>query len=732
MRKSLFASCSCAAIAAFTAFAVVPMVAVAAPNDPPQAKGDVGAVSEVIVTAQRRSESIQNVPISITAVTGATLAKDGVTTLSGLEQLAPGLTIAAVGSGFVSYTYIRGGGTNQLDAGSDPSVAYYIDDIYIGGTAGLQFNLFDIDHVEVLMGPQGTLFGRNAASGAISVVTQRPSATLQGDADISYGNYNALLAKGDVTGPLNSDGSLLFRVSGAYQHQDGYTKNLFPGGSDPGTINSGGVRGQLEWDHGPVTVLLTADYYRARDGQTNQFLTGPSVAGVVNPALPEPTNQSFFAHYYDFSGFERQEVGDVSARVEWKTPIGTVTSISAYRSNTFDRLQDQDGTEYNAEILGSDESDKSFSQELRLTGDAFGRLHYVGGLYYYNAQTVASYALDLGPGFAVPPLAGAGLSDHFTLDTQSYAAFGQTTYDLTKQVSLTVGGRYTEDDKEDDRRVSRTIPPAQTFAIDPHVSFHAFTPSVTLDYKPVKGVLAYLSYREGFKSGGFQALGATSVIANTPFLPEHVRSYEAGLKTAWFEHRLIADVALFRSEITDQQVSQVDTSFSPPYPVAIDNAGRTRDDGVDVSLEARPIAGLSLTANATVQDARFIEYQNGAVSYAGKHQLRSPDFMGYFAAEYRFDIARAGQLTLRGDYSYQSEEYFDSANTHVAGEYAPAYGLGNLRATFHPERSSLDISLFVKNVGDTHYPINIAVSGPTGVYAPGAPRTFGAYLHYHF
>ena len=731
LKKSLYHGAS--ALTLLATMYVAPSAAFAQSANAPGAAVPAVGVAEVVVTAQRRQENIQNVPISINAVSGDALIKTGITTTGELQQVVPGLTISAVGSGFVSYTYIRGGGTNQLDAGSDPSVAYFVDDIYIGGTSGLQFGLFDIDHVEVLKGPQGTLFGRNAASGAISIVTARPSSTFNGYADVNVGNYAAVIARGSVTGPITKDGSLLGRLSGFYERHEGYTKNLLPGGTDPGYVSAGGARGQLEWSHENLTVLLAADFLTSRDGMTNQFLTGASVGGLVKPTLPEPTDQSFFRHYYDLNGYENQNAYDASARIELKTGIGTFTSISAFRSNKFDRLQDQDATEYNAYILGSSETDHTFSQELRLAGDALDRFHYLAGLYYYNARTVANYTVNLGPAFATTLPPGSGLSDDFTLNTQSYAAFGQATYDLTRRVSLTVGGRYTEDDKQDQRTVNRAIPPPnKVYTVDPQVKFHAFTPAVTLNFKPNDNILAYFSYREGFKSGGFQALGAASAtLANIPFLPEHVASYEVGLKTGFFDRRLVADVALFQSDITDQQVSHVDTTFAPPYPVLIENAGQTRDDGIDINLEARPFPALTLTANATLQDARFLQYQSGAISYAGRHQLRSPNFTGYVSAEYAVPT-EVGKFTLRGDYSYQSTEFFDPTNTSLPGLFSPAYGVGNARLTFTPNRAPLLLAAYVRNISDTHYFVNVAISGPTGVADPGAPRTYGVELNYRF
>jgi iron complex outermembrane receptor protein len=686
-----------------------------------------GGIGEIVVTAQRRAENVQKVPISINAVSGATLEQSGVTSADGLQKLAPGLTMSTVGSGFVSYTYMRGGGTNQIDPGSDPSVAFFVDEVYIGGASGLQFDLFDVDHAEVLKGPQGTLFGRNAASGAISVVTSRPSATFGGTAHLEYGSYNALLAKASITGPLTSDDSLLFRVSGAYRRRDAITQNL-NGGKDPGNIDAGGMRGQLEWRSGPFTALLSADFYKARNGQTNQFIASANVASLVDPTLAQPTDQSFYAHYYDLIGYENQDVHDLSARFELETPIGTITSLSAYRHNTFSRVQDQDATKYSSYNLFSREVDKTFSQELRLVGDVAGnRLHYVAGLFYYHGNINSFFRVDAGPAFPTAVVRGTFASDGRTLLTDSYAVFGQATYDLSDQFSLTVGGRYTKDDKEDQRQVKGFLA-AAPFMVDPTASFKAFTPSATLQFKPREGLMAYLSYRRGFKSGGFQGLlPPTAAIANIPFLPEKVASYEFGIKSTFFDRRLLANVALFRSDITDQQISRTVT----PTQIFIDNAGSTRTTGVDFEVTVKPVSQLTLTAQGTYQHARFRTYQSGALNFAGHSQLRSPDFTGYFSAEYAIPLG-SGSLTLHGDFSTRSRTFYDQANSTAVGLFAPAYQVGNLRMTLAPGGSPVEISAFVKNVGDTHYYQNIAANGQSGLAVPGEPRMYGAAIDLRF
>jgi iron complex outermembrane receptor protein len=294
-------------------------------------------------------------------------------------------------------------------------------------------------------------------------------------------------------------------------------------------------------------------------------------------------------------------------------------------------------------------------------------------------------------------------------------------------LSLTVGGRYSIDQKQDQRTVQPFL--ATPFTVDPHARWHSFDPSVSLNYKITADALAYVSYRQGYKSGGFQTLApGTPQIASTPFLPEHVKSYEAGVKTEWLDHRLLADIAIFRSDITDQQISRVvsATNFS------IDNAGATRTDGVDLTLSAKPVHGLSVDTSMTWQHARFEKYQSGALSYAGHEQLRSPDFMGNAGAEYTFDLPQGAALSLRAEYAYQAEEFFDAANSSKPGLYQPGYGLANARLTYTPSHGDWDLAFWGKNLGNTEYYRNIAVGGATGIAVPGDPLTFGASFNVRF
>lgn len=683
-------------------------------------------VEEIIVTAQKRSENLQTVPITITALSAAALESSGVSTLDDVTRLAPGLSMSTIGSGFVSYTYIRGAGTNVIDSGADPSVAYFLDEVYLAGTAGLQFDLLDIQRIEVLKGPQGTLFGRNAAAGAISVITQGPEETFAANTGLTLGDYGLVHARAGVTGPLSSDGVWRYRASVGHRERDAYTENI--SGVDPGYIDNYAARGQLQYATPNLTATLTGDYFTADNGMTNQFLSTAFSATLLTPAAAAalPAGQSFYRRAYDTDGYERQDTSSVTARIEWDTPLATLTSISAYRDNQFERFQDQDGSAAYAYTLQSDQHDRSFSQEIRLAnGD--DRFDWVVGLYYFHAETDRQDIIRTGPDFALPPAQNRTASYNNQITVDSYAIFGQFTYRFTDALSATLGARYTLDEKESIQAVTPILGPA--FAANLNPDWDSFDPAITLSYQATSDVMLYASARQGFKSGGFQSLPASALIAATVFNPEQVRSYELGLRSRFIDNRLQINASLFRMHMEDQQILRI------PSPTAtfIDNAGETITDGIDLSISAAFSSRFSIDWNSTLQAARFEEYACStcapAYNFNGNQQLRSPDFMTSLVAQYTQPIG-VGELRFHGEYSYQSDTHFDPSNAKVDGFYQPAYSLVNARITYTPPQGNWDLSIFGKNLADEEYFRNIVSVSGAGVGTPGDPLTVGVALNW--
>ena len=672
----------------------------------------------IVVTARKRAESAQDVPISLVAVGEEALKKSGAVTLDAVQYLAPGLNISTIGGGFVSYTYIRGAGTNVVDAGADPSVAYFVDEVYQAGNAGLQGDLLDVQRIEVLKGPQGTLFGRNAAAGAISIITNRPLPEFDAWATVEGGSYGMFGAQAGVSGPLTNDKAWRFRLAGARRQRNAITEN--PAGRDPGEIDTWTGRGQLQYVGDTVNALVSVEHFRSDNGANSQFISTAIPFGLISPAAAAilPTDESFYRRYSDVDGFEEQRTTSVTGRIEWDLGAVTLTSISGYRENEFSRLVDQDGTLAEALSLESDQSDKSFSQELRASGDV-GAFDWVLGGYFFHADTERADFLSVGPDFPIPPFAGLDGDYNLQLDTTSYAAFGQASLAITEQLTLTAGARYTYDRKE---AVQNTDPigPAPFFNLTLEPDWDSFDPMVSLEFEPADNVLLFASYKRGFKSGGFQSLPGSAAIAATPFDPEDVEAFEAGLKSQLLDNRIRFNLALFQMTTKDQQV----TIVPAPGVIFIDNAGETRTRGADFELSLYPAEGLRFDLLGTVQEPEFQKYMSGGADFSGNNALRSPEVSLYALGEYTLPLnGKLGELSFRIDYAYQSETFFDGSNNTADGAFQPEYGLLNARIGYTSADSRWTAAVLAKNITDKEYFRNILLSGPTGLGAPGDPFT---------
>jgi len=674
-------------------------------------------ITDIVVTAQKRAESSQRVPISIAAVDEASLAKVGAVTLDSVQRMTPGMTLSTVGSGFVSYTYVRGAGTNVIDIGADPSVAYFVDEVYQAGTAGLQGDLLDVARIEVLKGPQGTLFGRNAAAGAVSIITKRPENEFSAWANGDVGTYNAFNLSGGITGPLDGDGALRYRFALGHRQRDGYVDNL--AGKDPGNVNSWTGRGSFEYVGDSLTAQISADFVRLRNGMTPQFPSTTAIVILTPAALAAlPAGQDFSHRYYDYVGFENQDAWSVTGRLEWDFGAAKLTSVTGYRYSHFTRSQDHDGTSANSWRFDNEEQNRTFSQELRLSGDSDWLNWLVGG-FYYNNRAQRRDQITFGPDFQVPAMVAFPGDYGHKLHTESYALFGQLTFNITDELSLIAGGRYTHDTKTSDQDHD-PYGPAARFQVKLAKTWDSFDPAVTVQYKPSETLMLYASYRQGFKSGGFQTLPGTVALASTPFDPEKVKAWEAGFKSSFLDRHVVLNIAAFHNDIVNQQILRLPT----PTVTLVDNAGGTRAKGVDVTLSLLPFSGLRIDGSMTYQQARFTRYLNGTIDYAGNHQLRSPDFTATLAAEYTIPL-KAGEIALRGDMFHQSKIFFDGANLSLPGGFQPGYTLFNARLSFRPGGGNFDIAAYVRNLTNKQYYRNIAVQGPSGVGTPGEPLTAG-------
>lgn len=720
-------------------------------------RGD--GAQEIIVTAQRREQRLQDVPLTIQALGAAALAERRVENISALTVAIPSVTISGV-SNLKPVLYIRGIGTRQFGPGADQSVGVFLDDFYVGDASTISGGLTDIERVEILKGPQGTLYGRNTIAGAISIVTQDPTDTTHAKFEGSVGNFDYRSFKGSVSGPLVED-KLAGRLSFFTTKRDGYLKILNTGGAGLG-LDQTGVRGKLLWHAAPaLDVTLIADYNRdTSPGQLGKRL-GPGTMlkapRIPNPAIPADPYETFasFNPTTDATNY------GANLKVRWSGDDFTILSLSQYRHNRFRNLTDLDGSALETFHVDGRQHSRTVSQEFRFTSDPSGgasfggKLDWIGGLFFYRQKASAIDFVRSGvDGFAFQ-VSGrpANTSMSTDLTATSLAAYADLTFHLTPTLSLTGGLRYSHDKKtgvEAATTDNRGVPPvAAPFSVPVSFRKSSVDPKIALSWKATDAILAYASFSTGYKSGGFQYLASSPTIAASTYGPERVDYYEAGVKTQWFDRKLTINAAGFYGKYRGLQLVRIvgTSSFT-------DNAAKVKLRGFE--LESRLALGrLSLDASYTYLDNEFDEYnqctsaaQTNCADLGGTRLPRSPTSQIVAGAAYKLPLSSDDDLTFRADWNHRSSYILEpggfgatvpgvgrvpTLNTYTV---QPTVDLLDLRASYRHKAWTL--SIWGQNMTNQAYADAVVVFGsivtPLGqigdstVRYPSPPRTYGATL----
>lgn len=703
-------------------------------------------LEEVIVTAQKREENVQTIPIAVTAMSEEMLRNGSMLTMDDISRQVPGFTVTSYNP-VTPQPFIRGVGSSPSDAGSDASVGVFIDGVYAGRAGGYKADMFDIERVEVLRGPQGTLFGRNVAGGALNIVSNRPSQESEGELTATVGNYDLLAIKGMLNGALTD--TVSGRIAVAARQRDGHTDNTVTGSvlRDEDNVS---VRGRLLWDASDTTsVLLTVEYSEDDlDGPAARNYSGADPSGVLDalgigflsPFLV-PTTSDPFKIEAGYDGFANREMSGLTAQIDWDTTLGTVTSVTGYRESDYSFFDDLMGLAFEPATgieplltnFADEESDQ-ISQELRLTSSD-SDLVWTVGLYYLQEN------VDRVEGFA--PLGEPVIYDQ-TADTTSYAAFGQITLPITEKLDITLGGRYSYDEKDFDLDASGTEigfglltpDPANPeagpvgFSSSDNESWSNFSPKVSLEYNASEQTFVYLTLSQGYKSGGYNGQATNHTAATTPFDPEEVTNYEVGLKMDFFDSQARINVAAFYMDYTDLQVfvSSADTTAG----LFVDNAGEAEIKGVEMEFFYAPTDNFDLTATYAWLDTELGE-NDIPTAEEGNVLTRSPENSASIAAQYYMPMGNLGSLLLRADYTYQDKVYFQLGNPEVSTQ--DAYGLVNLRAALQAD-SGWEVALWVKNAADEDYWVHAFDSsfgsdlGASSIQ--GDPRMYGVTARYNW
>ncbi|NKJ44905.1 MULTISPECIES: TonB-dependent receptor [unclassified Novosphingobium] len=746
---------------------------------------DSNQVGVIVVTAQRRNEDIQKVPVSVQALSGQDLQSIGVKSTEDIAQATPNLMIQSpMGIGNQPLISIRGIGLNDFDSNNAGPNGVYIDDVYISAPSAQSFAIFDLDQVQVLKGPQGTLYGRNTSGGALLFTSKKPTDQLTADVHIEQGNYNTTFVTGAVGGPIADN--LSARIAVVYNHSDGFMQNDFYGISANGT-NSKAVRAQLLWKPTPNLKILLS----STTGLVNNVPNEYRHIGTLKPGTqsdPAPvvcsvadayagncvdmfgfgTPSNFYRGQYNRTQYLRNLNLNETARIDYDLGRVTLTSISAFQHNDKYFPEDSDANPANLVEATFGVKTNTYTEELRAAYTS-AKFNWVFGLYYLHEDLRQDQPLDLFidgdlyGGFGIP--AGAGnfdgiaqrAYDHSHQKTDSVAAFGQADYTLGN-VTLTLGGRLTHERKTFEYDASRQYQSGGRGNFGPLEGFISSNQTQTntnatwraaVSYRPTDAILTYASVATGFKSGVFNGSFLSSdpeqaLFQLQPVKPERVTAYEIGAKTSWFDRRLIFNVALFYNDYIDEQIfaqvpQTVNTAAGPIEQITqvLANAHKARTEGVEVELTAAPVRGLTFTLapawlNAKIISAGLPMFQ-GATPLDGNRLANAPRFSFSGTASYKIPLdALNGDLNFRWNSSYRSFQYFDSTNDPYITQ--SGYWIHNLNIVYQ-NKHGFDIGAYVRNVANKKYAIGAAdQTAPFGMITQtvGAPRTYGVQVSFHY
>lgn len=674
-----------------------------------------GALSEVVVTAQRRNQRLQDVPISVTAVTANEIANVGAVDTQSLQLAVPGLTINRTGN--EGNVFIRGVGTNLVGPNVEQAIAIYVDGVYYASPEASIFGFNNIERIEVLKGPQGTLFGRNTTGGVIQIITRDPSHTPSLSAEVGYANYDTTSASVYATTGLSDRVAVDF--AGTYNNQGtGWGTNLYNGrGVDKQAVNDVALRSKVLVDLTYTTrIKLTADYTHSYDNNTYRLAEG--VTGPDGTTFPGRFNANS-----NFPEFSRLNASGISLQVDQDVGGLKVTSISAYRNLNSLWSLNQDGV---PAALTEDifpQHVQTFSEELQLLGPRGSTFDWVAGAFYYSEKA----------GFNNASVAIGRVGDIFITDyqgTKSYALFAQGTYNITSVTDITTGLRETYEKQKfvvDDFTVFGTGVPAP----ESIQNFNKLTWRLALNQKFTEGISGYLSYNRGFKSGGYNVAGPT----DPPYKPESIDAYEVGLKTELFNRRVRLNSAAFWYEYTNIQAQ-----IPIPGGTKVLNGPKARIKGLETDFEARVTNALTLSGGATYLHGRYVSYPNapfvnqhgvlaaGPTDASGNTTIASPNFTASATLDYKFQSA-VGTFDPSVSASY-NDGFFYYPDNRIR---QPSYTLLNAAALWQPTNEHYSVRVWARNITNRTYYIGRSEQvGNADIDRAAAPRTYGVTLSVNF
>lgn len=752
------------------------------------------AIEEVTVTAQKVSSNIQQTPIAMSAISGDALADRQIADVEGLMQSLPNVDFGvSLGTARLA---IRGIGFDNIAGGNEGRIAFHEDGAYYSRPASVLTGFYDVERIEVLRGPQGTLYGRNATGGVVNVITRDPGSSPNGYFTVTGGNYDQVRTEGAVGGPLSDKFS--GRIAFQTENRDGYGKNEVTG-TAVDDKDTRAIRGKLRFDPtDDLRITLEGDLMKENDHANGYVffqhypISTPASALYPNPVSPQPLTGELFGgvspvHARDTAGDtdtdNDRKFSGFNGTINYSFGSLDFTSITSVRRSNLTVVSDIDQTSLPIAVIQQDENSRQWSEEFRVQQN-FDRGEWLLGAYYFNERldtgnrvaenaSILPFFRTWDPNVACPagvphtapvprrPCTAADLSANMVqgfgqygfLDTKASALFGNLHYKLTDQWGARLGLRYSGENKAVDEVNSTNFTtswppfvsinpfppapppagPANTYRVqDTDKSYYSLTPTATVDYQYSGDLYLYATYSEGFKSGGFNIGGVQPA-----FDPEKIKDYEIGAKADWLDRRLRTNASIFYYDYKDIQANTIAGT-----QLVIFNVPGATVKGAEFEIEAAPIDELRLEANLAWLDS---EYKGpfstvdsarawlGPIDITGNQLTQAPKRSANFAAQYTWTIPY-GELTLRGETQYKDRVYFSVFNLSDVSQ--PAYWSSNAFLNFATNDKAWSASLFVRNIEDKLVRVAENVSPAfwgTPVYGAFAPpRTYGLELGYHF
>ena len=732
-----------------------------------------GGVGEIVVTAQRKSENIQKVPIAIQAISGDQARDLGVRSSGDIGRIASNVSVQQpAGEGSVTIVTIRGIGLNDYSTNNSGPNGIYVDEVYLSAPVAQTFPPFDIERIEVLKGPQGTLYGRNTSGGAINYITKKPSHEAEVYLNTSYGSFSSVNFQGAVNGGLTSNlaGRLAFNTN----ISDGFTRNTFNGHRENGA-GSYSARAELLWEPTDALKILVSGNGSRFDVRANKYWH----VGTLDPQTFSqcPNDRILAGQCVDLYGFGTTDRFEVesnrtehmktsiyggSVRADYGTGPLTLTSLTSYIHTKRYFPEDADGNPARLLEIDYNTSSRTVTQELRGSLNLPG-LNVVAGGYFLGERLTQNQPLRLfqdadlffgpgaGEGLVIPGIVNEVVFSSSAQKTRSYALFGQVDYDVLPDLTLTVGGRYSWERKSftynqslqtqqggiDNYGPLTVLPTFRNRLNDGAANYR-----VALNYKITPAVLVYASNATGFKSGGFNGSFLSSdptELASQlqPVKPEKVRSYEVGLKSTFFNRKLLFNIAFFYNDYRDMQVFTPIVTSSSLVVNVLDNAPKAHTQGIDAQLAFSPIEGLTISENlgilSTELDRYSVRLAPGSPNLSGNRLPLAPKVSSSTVVDYHFDIP-SGRVSILASADFKSKMFFDTTNDPLITQGKYWLFNGRIGYTHNLPKGTIELAVFGRNLTDKKYLVGGSNLSPFGMLEDivGRPREFGVELNMRY